>query len=278
MTPTTIDQSRYLQFPRVGVRSGVSLGTMILTAVPEDPGPGVLSAAELLQASVQQLKLEWKSKVRGHSTEDVRPYDHRLDRVWAAVENSLDRYTVLDSDNAKHMRASEVHKRLFPTGLGFLQLPYIEQHAESEQRVEIIEEEGLREDLDQLVGKDFIDSLVAAHVAYGVALSITAEGEDVPAVSLAEPLRAVTDAISAYVLQVLAFAGLDPEGNTAAARRALRPIDVLRRAVARRSARRGEKVEIDDDVDDEAVAEEVMADGAGEEVDVGELDAARPAA
>ena len=57
-----------------------------------------------------------------------------------------------------------------------------------------------------------------------------------PSVSIVEPLRALADAISAYVIQVLAFAGLDPAKNTAAAQHALEPIDRLRRAAARRNA------------------------------------------
>lgn len=89
----------------------------------------------------------------------------------------------------------------------------------------------------RLVGALFLDELLMAHEAYGEALGITKPtAPTTPAVTIVEPLRALSDAIAAYVIQVLAFAGLDRAKNTAPARHALEPIDRLRRAAARRNA------------------------------------------
>ncbi|MEM9453776.1 MAG: hypothetical protein AAGF11_06325 [Myxococcota bacterium] len=239
MATPLIDPSRYLHAPRVGVRSALGLAKMLLTVVPEDAGPAVDEAALTLGRSRDELEARWMSRVYARPLEDARPYDHRLDRAWSAVSGSLDRYAIFDSDDPDRQRATGLHALLFPTGLDFLKLPYIEQYVESSRRVEQIEQEGLREDLDRLVGEDFIHELLAAHQAYGVVLGVTSPSEVVPPVPLDGPLRALTRAISRYALQVLAFADRDPEHNTTAARRALWPIDVLRQRSARRSAGRG---------------------------------------
>jgi len=149
------------------------------------------------------------------------------------LESSLDRYTILRPNNAKRKRAAQIHEALFSEGLTFLQLKYVEQHAESARRIDLIKDEGLRPQLDELVGKELVDELHRAHKAYGDALGITRASE--PAVeteSLLEPLRALQRAIGAYALQVLAFASLDPD-HVAPARRALEPIDEFRAAARR---------------------------------------------
>jgi len=251
MATPLIDPSRYLNPPRVGVRSGISLGRMLLAAVPSEPPPNIAAAAEQLERTVDELAERWSAKVTRRGTEDVRPYDHHLDRAWSTVERGLARYATLGHEHPDRERAAELHQVLFPSGLGFVKLPYIEQHAESELRVQLIAAEGLRDDLDRLVGTLFIDDLLAAHQAYGTILEITVATEQPPSVLLAAPLRALTRAISSYALQVLAFAGLDPEQGPVA-QRALEPIEVLRRASARRRASR---VEVDPEVEVEVEAE-----------------------
>lgn len=212
---------------------------MLLAVVPPKPGPGVLAAAESLALSTSALGSAWKSQSQSQPRRslDVRPFDVRLDRAWSVVDAGLERYTIFAADDPDRTSAAALQTRLFPNGLAFLRLPYAEQHAESQRLVDLIDEEDLREELDRLVGDVFLDELLLAHEAYGEALGITKPAEaSTPSVSIVEPLRALADAISAYVIQILAFAGLDPEKNTAPARQALDPIDRLRRAAARRNA------------------------------------------
>jgi len=259
MVTPLIDPTRYFNPPRVGVRSGISLGRMLLAAVPSEPPPNIATAAKQLERTVDDLADRWSAKVTRRSTEDVRPYDHHLDRAWSTVERGLARYATLGREHHDSERAAELHQMLFPTGLSFVKLPYIEQHAESELRVQIIAAEGLRDDLDRLVGTLFINDLLAAHEAYGTILEITTATEQAPPILLVAPLRALTRAISSYALQVLAFADLDPQ-NVPVARRAVEPIDMLRRASARRRASR---VEVDAETDaetDAALADELAAE------------------
>jgi hypothetical protein len=234
---SSIDPTPYLRPPRFGVRSGLSLAKALLTVVPPRPGRGVLEAADALATATTTLETAWKAQSQPRRLADVRPFDLRLDRAWAVVSASLERYSIFPADDPDRTSAAALHERLFPSGLAFLRLPYPEQHAESQRLLDLVVEEDLRAELDRLVGEVFLDELRLAHVAYGEALGITKPTPvPAPAVSLVEPLRALADAITAYVVQVLAFAGLDPDSHTAAARRALEPIDRFRRAAARRNA------------------------------------------
>ncbi len=232
--PASLDAPSYVRPPRLGVASGLSLSKMLLLRIPKKPGPGVLMAAKALAATVVVAEASWRSQGRARPPRNARPADIRIDRAHSAMHGRLTSYELFATDHPDRVRADELLARLYPTGLGFLKLRWIEEHAESERRVQIIEEEGLREDLERLVGEAFVDELFEAHAAYGVALGITdAPEEPMREVSMIGPLRAMVRAISDYSLQVLAYAKLDPR-NVPAAQRALAPIDAFRQAASRR--------------------------------------------
>lgn len=239
-SPPSIDPAPYVTPPRITVRSGLSLSKMLLRVVPTEAGPGVMGAAKTLRVAVTELDGKWKASDKAQRTKDVRPLEVQLERVWSVIESSLDRYAVLRTPKAKRQLAGALHEELFSEGLGFLEQRHVEQHAESARRIELIEDEGLRDGLEDLVGKEFVDELHAAHAAYAEALGITEAGKEATAAaeSLLEPLRTLRRAIGAYALQVLAFAGVDP-GNLTVARRALEPIDGLRAAASRVTATGG---------------------------------------
>ncbi|MCA9711305.1 MAG: hypothetical protein KDK70_36035 [Myxococcales bacterium] len=235
MPRSSIKPASYLRVPRINVASGLTLARALLAAVPERPSPEVLAAARALQADADALQAQWMAKQSARSAEDVRPYDHRLDRAWSVIERILACYSIFAPTHPGRVRADELHALLFPTGLTFTQLPYMEEHAQSDQRLSIIDEDGLSEDLERLVGRVFVHELRRAHEAYGAALDITrAAPDEAPAGSLLVPLRALRRAISSYTLLLLAFAELDPDRNTESVRRALAPIDAQRSKNARR--------------------------------------------
>lgn len=238
--PPSIDPAPYVQPPHVTVRSGLSLAKMLLRLLPARPGPGVIGAAQRLRLCALELDGQWRASKKAKRAQDVRPLDQQLDRVWAVIESGLERYAVLRAHSANRKRAAALHEELFSEGLSFLELRYVEEHAESNLRLEIIEDEGLRADLDHLVGKRFMTELVAAHEHYGAVLGITEVPEDETSkISMLERLRELTQAISDYALQVLAFSRMHPD-NLAPAEQALAPIDAFRQA-ARRAASKGAK-------------------------------------
>ena len=237
MTTPSIDPLRYLTCPRVSVASGLSLGRMLLTAAPDDPPPNVRAAAQSLDAAVEVLAARWAAKTRRHSAKSAWPYDHRLGRAWSTVHRCLGRHTAREHEDPDRARAVALYQQLFPTGLDFVDRPHPERYAQSNRRVELIIAKGLRDELDHLVGELFVDDLLDAHRVYGAALGVNEATGQIPPISLAAALRALTRAVTGYALQVVAFAALHPD-NVAVARRALWPIDVVRRVSTRRGASR----------------------------------------
>ncbi len=231
-----LDPTLYVRAPRLSVASGLSLAKMLLTLVPTPSTPGVQRAARELRTAATTLERAWKAQSKPQRALDARPFDRRLDRAWSAISSRLANYEVFDADNPDRIRAEQLDALLFPTGLDFIVLPYLAQHAQSGRRIEqLATDPALSTDLARLVGDAFVRELDQAHEAYGEALGITKAAPQGPEpISLVEPLRALTQAVGGYALQVLAFADSDPD-HLAAGRRALEPIDKFRRAASRRS-------------------------------------------
>jgi hypothetical protein len=259
-----IDPEPYVRSPRLAVDSGLSLAKKLMRVVPSKPNAGVQQGAKLLAQSVTTLATAWHESGKARPLRNARPADLRLDRAWGAVHARLTAWTVFPPDDPDHETSTALADRLFPTGLDFLRLPFMAEHAQSERRVKIIENEALRADLDHLVGEAFMDELLAAHAAYGDALGITKATEAAtPEPAIDEPLRMLSQAIVAYALQVVAFGALP--GNLEAARRALRPIDEFRAAAGRRtsSGARGEEKGAVEEAAEEAEPEAATAEPAG---------------
>lgn len=232
-----IDPEPYIRAPRFAVDTGLSLTKMLLQNVPKKPSAGVVMGAQLLAASITTLEAAWQAQGQPHPVRNARVADTRLDRAWGAVHDRLYAWSIFPPDDPDHVSSKAIGERLFPTGLDFLALQFLAEHAQSELRIKIIEAEGLRAALDHLVGEVFMDELLAAHAAYGDALGITkaTSGAAKSAPLLDEPLRALAQSVVAYSLQIVAFAALKPE-NVEPARQALRPIDEYRAAVSRRAS------------------------------------------
>jgi hypothetical protein len=254
-----IDPEPYVRSPRLAVDSGLSLAKKLMRVVPSKPSAGVQQGAKLLAQSVTTLETAWQKSGKARPLRNARPADLRLDRAWAAVHARLTAWTIFPSDDPDHETSKALGDRLFPTGLDFLRLPFLAEHAQSERRVKIIGNESLRADLDHLVGEVFMDELFAAHAAYGDALGITkATVAITPEPAIDEPLRMLSQAIVAYALQVVAFAALP--GNLEEARRALQPIDEFRAAAGRRASSGTQaEDEAEGDAEPEAAAEAAAA-------------------
>jgi hypothetical protein len=233
MLINSIDPEPYIRAPRFAVDTGLSLAKMLLRNVPKKPSAGVVMGATLLAGSVTTLEAAWQAHGKAQPPRNARPADLRVDRAWGAVHDRLRAWSIFPPDDPDHVTSKAIADRLFSTGLDFLTLQFLAEHAQSELRIKIIESEGLRADLDHLVGDVFMDELLAAHEAYGDALGITKPTAAAPVQALDEPLRALSQSIVAYALQIIAFAALQP-GNVEPARQALRPIDEFRAAASRR--------------------------------------------
>lgn len=239
----SLDPVAYLRLPRLDVANSVSLGKMLLAVVPKDAPAPVKKAAKRIHTSLKALETAWKERVRVEQLPDIRPLDRRLDLRWSALSDRVRGWEPLDEHPEKQAAATEVVKLLFPDGLNFLKLPYVAEHAESQRRLDVIEERGLQATIDDLAGREFLAAVKEAHRAYGEALGITrgVKAEPAQPAALNEPLRQLTDAIAAYNIQLLAHVHDAPAALTDV-RRALAPIDKFRQA---QQGRRGAGVPVD---------------------------------
>lgn len=245
MATQQLDHFTYLRLPKLDVAGALSLAKILLHRVPAAPPPAIKKAASLVEKAVAELNEKWKEQAGPHARNDVRPIARRIDRAWSSIRDRLVAYESLPEGSEDRIRAMAIAEVLFPDGLAFLQLPFVREHAESEKRIELIDDRGLGKQLEVLVGKRFLVDLRAAQEAYGDALGINkVTAQPVPTVMVNEQLRALMEAISRYTLQLLAFASHDVDKHEAVAF-ALAPIDDFRASIGRR---------VSDDEEEETVA------------------------
>ncbi|MEM9454642.1 MAG: hypothetical protein AAGF11_10720 [Myxococcota bacterium] len=234
-----LDPAHYTRLPVLNVASGVSLGIALLAATDASLPEAVSEAAVVVRERVVQLQARWaeQREAERQPSNNARPADIRLDRAWSAVGRRLEPLRSMAIPQAE--QASALHSALFPTGLSFLTLAFAKQWAESQQRLDQIEQQGLTAALHQLVGEFVLDEVKAAHEAYGRVLGITdaKEAKAVPA-KVAEALADLRDAMAVYCLQLVATAYAKPD-TAPLIRKALRPVDDLRAALKRRTNAQG---------------------------------------
>jgi len=113
---------------------------------------------------------------------------------------------------------------LFPDGLKFTRLPYKQEWAEANAKIDRITSEGYDTEIAKLGGKPILDHLLAAHKAYGESLGITAEGQDPNIVGVREPLSAFSRYLRAYVVAVTAHTDPDDAASGTLADTLLAPL------------------------------------------------------
>ena len=154
--------------------------------------------------------------------------------AWGALHDAMQATARVPFASPRKEQAQLLLDQLFPDGLSFLALSYRDEWFESTRRLRIIEEEGLAEPIAAVTGHpSFLEAVRVAHDAYGDALSITEADSAEEAPSLADGMRELRDAISLYVVQVIAWAQQDGGRHLEEAYQALRPIDAARDAAAR---------------------------------------------
>jgi hypothetical protein len=232
----TFDPTPYVRPPVLNVASAVGLSTALIAAAPKTIAPAGKKALKHLRDVTIALQDKWRAAENTAKAEDPRPADLANDTAWGALHGRLEAFASLDHARVpRAARAEELMTAIFPEGLTFLRLPYAEEWAESQKRLDRIERDGLEKDLEALAGKEFLAEVRAAHARYGKTIGTTAPLADAPpAAALAEPLRAVSTAVARYALQLSAMAADGDEAAVAEVVKALRPIDDHRDDAGRR--------------------------------------------
>jgi len=175
-----------------------------------------------------------RQRALGTSPEDTRALDGLADRAVGAIRQRLEAWALLPVEQfPPAARAAELGALLFPEGLGFLTLPYIEQLAAMELLLGRIHEEKLAADLDALCGPEFLANLRAILPRYRTMVQGGLQRLD-DAANLQEHRRKLSAAIVDYATKVAALYDEEDPKSLDRIRRALRPIDALRAQLTRR--------------------------------------------
>lgn len=240
MVEDTFDPSIYARAPKLDVANGVALSIQLLATVPAKPTPAVKKAAQKLRKNTIKLQEAWKERDRIEKPADPRPVDVMADAAMGRLVSRIEDYAGLAADQYPLAeRAGEIMAALFPD-LEFLRYDYNSQWAETQKRLERIDEEDFAKDIDRIAGPEFLAEVRRIHALYGAAIGVTQARGKAEAPSLAAPLRDVSASIAAYAIQLAAvYMDADTDDSARrAVRAALAPLDDYRIGAARRGARR----------------------------------------
>jgi hypothetical protein len=233
-----LQMESYVRAPVDSVPSGVALAIKLLGRVPKDASEGVKKRARALRAKTVALQKAWADRDRVVKDVDKRPFDNANDVAWGALIDRLTAYAALPHERYPLAeRASAILASLKLIDRGWLAIDFPEQWAEGNKRLTRVAAEGLRGELVDLAGEDFVAETERTHKAYGDALGITATKgpTHVEEADLSTHLRDTARAIADYAVQLLAMYDPDDRENDRAVRHALEPLDT-HRAKTRRGA------------------------------------------
>ena len=152
--------------------------------------------------------------------------DFALDAVYTGIFHWTYGISKISNDVAPGVaaKANAIAAAFFPDGLRFTKQAYQLQWADSQTRVDFLEERKLESLFNDLGGSFFVKALRLAHENYGKALGIT---EDAPHEEYAEIRAAVavfTNALSRYVAELTEYANAGGENEAEVFDRLLRPL------------------------------------------------------
>ena len=229
-----------VQLPTIGVSGAIALGTEIATqanAAGKLPSP-IARAFLTLDVSHLAMRDAAKGRLPDASLLDsasVREADRTLDAAWSSAFDWCAGWSKLplEINAAKVALARGLLVTLFSTGLKFTQIAYKLEWAESQTRLDLIEEEKLGASFEALGGETFLKTIKIAHKAYGDALGLTKVKAAAAALpSLREPLDAFLAALRVYIVRVSAHADPEHPGSAALAKKLLGPVAKWRSASA----------------------------------------------
>lgn len=264
-----IDYNRYVPLPIFDAAGGRALCRALVAAHPRGLPAKVKKLLEQLKDADAALGEYWR--YADLAEVDVkRPADLALDRAWGAFHERVRVHSEMPPERVKNApEAKALLATLFPTGLQFLKLPYVEEWAESEKRLERIRDEGLDRALDRIAGPEYLAEVRHCHKIYGAVLRITVRTEpDKVAPSGLERLRELRKVMQRYVSNLVVLA--DEEELEPLVRAALAPIDEFR---AQAGARRAKA---DDDRDEPPAPNPPVAPNADANDDAPAVDDASP--
>lgn len=221
-----------IQLPRLTASGAMALGEKLLTAAKarqSDLTSGIAKVLVQLTQAHTGLKAALRDQVTPAAPEDPESdaplCDRRVDACWSGLQDFLTAYSKLP-DVPQAAEAASLKALLYPDGLKFLLIAYELEWAESQARLDRIQTQGLDQRLTALGGGLFLQTLTAAHDAYGKVLGLTkvqAETMVVPP-SLRDAMDGFAAALRKYVAKVLGSVDDDDPATQALADALLAPL------------------------------------------------------
>jgi hypothetical protein len=233
-----IDPILYLRPPTMDVPAAIALGHSLLAASPAVDLESFVVARNALKSSLTDLESGWNAQADATPAEDPRPADHAMDVAWDCLVGRTQCCANLPAERYPvALRAKEILAIIAPDGTAILKETYRKEWSHIHQRLARVNKLEMMEDLRTLAGEIYVTEVNRAFTEYGRVLGITAAPTTPAAtVDLRERLRAFTQRMTDYSLQVLGLARRDEPATVKVARDALKPIDDVRAAAAARRA------------------------------------------
>ncbi|HEU4411004.1 MAG TPA: hypothetical protein VFS43_37475 [Polyangiaceae bacterium] len=201
-----------VSMPRLPASTAVAMGTELLAKADarEALPPGLDKARGRLEEALERLRAS-RSVLEDAPVIDavaVAEADHDLDTTWSALHSFLQGWAKLPGKDEERGAAQVLLDAVFPNGLKFTQLTFKLEWAESQARLERLEEEYYTGLLKKLGGVPFLEELREVQQAYGEALMITSPPGPPKSARTHEhaPLQEFVEALRLYVVQASAHA------------------------------------------------------------------------
>ncbi|MEX1366312.1 MAG: hypothetical protein AB1Z98_24520 [Nannocystaceae bacterium] len=282
VTFESFDPTPYQRAPRGNVRGILSLARALAELAPRDESPTIDRTATALDQMIAEvedgLTIRRRESAPTDPSDDLA-LDGSADALWAVVRNGLEALASFDHPGlevvlAKHGKrsavATAVHRgqqlaararalsgRLLGTeGLAFTQRSYPEQAESMGEILRLIDQDGLADELDALLGPHLLVALRACQAEYEAMVEIRLSRDDRKSTDLARLRGRLQRAISRYCSAVLTLLDEDQPDTLTQVLTVLRPIDVYR---AQGSSSRSTAA-TDEAPDDEAPQQEAAAE------------------
>lgn len=269
VTLTTFDAVPYLSVPLLNARSLISLSLALEALMPADRSDPVEHAAKQQAREREALEQVLDSRTRAVPEQILAgetELDIAVDGAWVYTRDGLRQRQIYARPGFKTLaaaqgegavidyaaqvdaaeRAAALYKRLFGAeGLSFLRTRYPEQGAATASLLRIIEEDGLAQELDALVGPGTVAMLKDLQVRYEAMVEARAARERGGGDGLKQQSARLRQAISLYALSLCGTVDAKHPETVAQVADALRPI-LNSRAEQRRPGSGGAVEDMDD--------------------------------
>ena len=260
-TPTEFmqfDPTPYHRIPNVNTRATLALARTLRSLTPEEPSEAVSKEAARLDAVIAEAEVVFtdlrRDDVDAPEYGSAVSFDAAGDKLWATIYGHLWAWSafehtgfdaavaaggelgkVIVAARAKADRAQEIVERLFgDEGLQPLRGPFHEQLEVTGAMVRLIEEDGLQDELAELVGAELVAAVIAVQPIYEEMARDRLVGSNEVSATIRELQRKLRFRINRYNVQILGMLDDDEPDSLERVKAALRPLIGMREELARR--------------------------------------------